>query len=30
LAIIIKIQNAPANLLAGTAAAYFFAGMEDV
>jgi hypothetical protein len=30
LAITIKIQNAPANSLAGTATAYFFVGMEDV
>jgi hypothetical protein len=30
LAIITKIQNAPANSLAGTAAAYFFVGMKDV
>jgi hypothetical protein len=29
LAITIEIQNAPASSLAGTAAAYFFVGMED-
>jgi hypothetical protein len=30
LAITMKIQNALANSLAGTATSYFFVGMEDV